>query len=196
MAGFCLAYVVLPAAAQLRDEGQGRSFFHLLEQLAACVVEGEHAQVGDVLLRPGLTRYVAQKLQEQTAAAAGGVALATAGSDCFRKAAAVSSLLKAVFEPFAAFRACGDFRRAQEAQAIADELPEQAFIVACVQQSVLHGGRHGLLPGRIACGERLADGGGAGERAADFRGVIAGVLALHVKRLDVIAVTEDGLRIA
>ena len=196
MAGFCLAYVVLPAASELRDEGQGSSFFHLLEQLAACIVEGEHAQVGGVLLRPGLTRYVAQKLQEQTAAAAGGVALAAAGSDCFRKADAGSSLLKAILEPLAAFRACGDFRRAQEAQAIADELPEQAFIVACVQQSVLHGVRHGLLPGRIACGERLADGGGAGERAADFRGVVAGVLALHVKRLDVIAVTEDGLRIA
>ena len=130
-------------------------------------------RVGGVLLRPGLTRYVAQKLQEQTAAAAGGVALAAAGSDCFREAAAVSSLLKAVFEPFAAFRACSDFLRAQEAQAIADELPEQAFIVACVRQSVLHGWRHGLLPGRIACGERLADGGGAGERAADFRRVIA-----------------------
>ena len=149
-----------------------------------------------MLLRPRFARYVAQKLQEQTAAAAGGVALAAAGSDCFRKAAAVSSLLKAVFEPLAAFRACGDFRRAQEAQAIADELPEQACVVACVQQSVLHGVRHGLLPGRIACGERLADGGGAGERAADFRGVVAGVLTLHVKRLDVIAVAEDGLRIA
>ena len=99
MAGLCLANVVLPAAAQLRDERQGSSFFHLLEQLAACVVEGEHAQVGGVLLRPVFTRYVAQKLQEQTAAAAGGVALAAAGSDCFRKAAAVSSLLQAVFEP-------------------------------------------------------------------------------------------------
>ena len=196
MAGRCLAYVVLPAASELRDEGQGSSFFHLLEQLAACIVEGEHAQVGGVLLRPRFARYVAQKLQEQTAAAAGGVALAAAGSDCFRKADAVSSLLEAVFEPLAAFRACSDFRRAQEAQAIADKLPEQAFIVACVRQSVLHGWRHGLLPGRIACGERLADGGGAGERAADFLGVIAGVLALHVKRLDVIAVAEDSLRIA
>ena len=169
MAGFCLVCVVLPATSQLRDEGDGSSFLHLLEQLAACVVEGEHAQVGGVLLRPGFTRYVAQKLQEQTAAAAGGVALAAAGSDCFRKAYAVSSLLKAVLEPFAAFRACGDFLRAQEAQTIADKLPEQTFIVACVGQSVLHGWRHGLLPGRIACGERLADGGGAGERAADFR---------------------------
>ena len=196
MAGLCLAYVILPAASKLRDEGQGSSFFHLLEQLAACVVEGEHAQVGGVLLRPGLTRYVAQKLQEQTTAAAGGIALAAAGSDCFREAAAVSSLLEAVLEPFATFRACGDFLRAQEAQTIADKLPEQAFIIACVGQSVLHGWRHGLLPGRIACGERLADGGGAGERAADFRGVVAGVLTVHVKRLDVIAVADDGLRIA
>ena len=94
-----------------------------MQQLTACVVEGQHAQVGRLLLLPYCFGLVQQYLQQQSADAAGCVALADAGSERCLQASEVASLAEQVLQTFTGLAALGQLRRRKQPQAVFQQLP-------------------------------------------------------------------------
>ena len=140
-----------PVAIKPGDNGQAGSGFHLLQELAAGIVKGQHPQIGRGVVLPAPARHIQQKLHEEAADAAGGVALAGAQLQRLSEARAGSSVLEQVLQTLAALAGVGDSVDAHKPQLVAQKLPQEGSVVArrIVEQCLAHAGGYGLLPAII-----------------------------------------------
>ena len=115
---------------KLADDWQLSVCFHRVQQLTTGVIKGQHAQIGRGLLLPYCFRKVQKYLQQQTADAAGSVALAAAGRERGLQACAVSGLAEQVFEAFAGFATLRQLLWREQAQTVFQQLPQKLGVVA------------------------------------------------------------------
>ena len=124
-------------------------------------------------------------MQQQTADAAGSVALAAADRKRGLQVCAVGGLAEQVFEAFTGFAALRQLLRREQAQTVFQQLPQKLGVIASGSKSCVCIVGDCLLPTFVAVFYCPADGAGAGYTAADSGGVVAIVRALQIKRLNV-----------
>ena len=155
-----------------------------MQQLASCVVEGQHAQIGWGLLLPYCFLVVQKYLQQQTANTAGSVALAAAGRERCLQVCAVCSPAEQVFEAFAGFAALRQLLRREQTQTVFQQLPQKLGVVASGSKRCVRIVGDCLQPTFVTGRYCTADSAGAGYTATDSGGVVALIRALQIKRSD------------